>query len=91
MIINKYIEKKKINTWMSPLLLLFVHSTSTKVTRYTCITEPRVAPGGGGEEEVGMARKSLGMGEREKKLKLSTCSGRRERKDPRGFNVEEPQ
>ena len=41
---------------MSPLLLLFVHSTSTKVTRYTCITEPRVAPGGGGgggEEEVG--------------------------------------
>ena len=52
---------------MSPLLLLFVHSTSTKVTRYTCIAEPRVAlVGGGGEEEVGMARKSLGMEEREK-------------------------
>ena len=53
---------------MSPLLLLFVHSTSTKVARYTCIAEPRVAlvGRGGGEEEVGMARKSLGMGEREK-------------------------
>ena len=57
----------KLNTWISPLLLLFVHSTSTKVTRNTCIAEPRVALGeGGGEEDVGMARKSLGMGQREK-------------------------
>ena len=30
---------------------------------------------GGGGEEVGMARKSLGMGEREKYRKLSTSSG----------------
>ena len=37
---------------------------STKVTRNTCIAEPRVALGGGG---VGMARESLGMG-REKNI-----------------------
>ena len=55
----------KLNTWISPLLLLFVHRTSTtKVTRNTCIAEPRVALDGGGGG--GMARKSLGMGEREK-------------------------
>ena len=38
----------KLKTWISPLLLLFVQSTSTKVTRNTCIAEPRVALGGGG-------------------------------------------
>ena len=38
---------------------------STKVTRNTCIAEPRVALGGGGG--VGMARESLGMG-REKNI-----------------------
>ena len=39
---------------------------STKVTRNTCIAEPRVALGGGGGE-VGIARESLGMG-REKNI-----------------------
>ena len=49
---------------------------TTKVTRNTSIAEPRVPlVGGGGGEEVGMARKSLGMGEREKYRKLSTSSG----------------
>lgn len=51
---------------------------TTKVTRNTSIAEPRVPLvgwGGGGEEEVGMARKSLEMGEREKYRKLSTSSG----------------
>ena len=47
---------------------------TTKVARNTSIAEPRVPLGGGGEE-VGMARKSLGMGEREKYRKLSTSSG----------------
>lgn len=46
---------------------------TTKVTRNTSIAEPRVPLVGG--EEVGMARKSLGMGEREKYRKLSTSSG----------------
>ena len=68
----------KLNTWISPLLLLFVHSTSTDVTRNTCIAEPRVALEGGGV----VARKTLGMGEREKQRKLSTCSRRREGKGP---------
>ena len=37
------------------MLLLFVHSTNTMVTRNTCIAEPRVALGGegGGEGGVG--------------------------------------
>ena len=43
---------------------------TTKVARNTSIAEPRVPLGGGGEE-VGMARKSLGMGERERYRKLS--------------------
>ena len=37
---------------------------TTKVARNTSIAEPRVPVGGGGGEEVGMARKSRGMGER---------------------------
>ena len=62
---------------------------TTKVTRNTSIAEPRVAFGGGGEG--GRARKSLGMGEREKYRKLSTSSGGKRGRVCTGSNVEERQ
>ena len=78
----------KLKTWISPLLLLFVQSTSTKVTRNTCIAEPRVALGGGG---VGMARKSLGMGKEKNNVNRVLFRGGERGRIRTGSNVKEPQ